>query len=262
MNLSATWSKSLLPPFLVMTVSVISLALLSQYLIDNSLQKIKSDVQLMRVISNQQVVCLQITKEMTNDELQGIPNDMSLDSLSRLLFFTQHILLTDSTVSSNAANYSYNYLNKAYSEFSAALDAALNSDSIPLYVKLLNKQKTYVEELQNLTIAISERSNEKTTHFQLYQRCIMFTSIVILTLEAVFVFFPAFGKIKKQNERLLKIAFNQSHLLRRPLANVKGLLHLMKISEGEEKEDLLAMAVNEVEQLDEVIHISVAEACN
>lgn len=63
-------------------------------------------------------------------------------------------------------------------------------------------------------------------------------------------------RIKKQNEQLLEIAWIQSHELRAPLANVLGLLELLKIdkSSEEQRNEYLHKLEAEAKDLDEIIH--------
>lgn len=61
-------------------------------------------------------------------------------------------------------------------------------------------------------------------------------------------------KILQQNETLRKIAFMQSHQLRKPVASILGLMNLLKLEETESNSVVLNMMEQAVLELDETIH--------
>ena len=61
-------------------------------------------------------------------------------------------------------------------------------------------------------------------------------------------------KIITQNETLKKIAYLQSHELRKPVASILGLMHLLKLEETGPKSQILQMMEKAVLELDETIH--------
>jgi len=65
-------------------------------------------------------------------------------------------------------------------------------------------------------------------------------------------------QIQVQNEALTRIAIIQSHELRRPVASLLGLMHLIKIEELDFSYfDMMSLTINE---LDEKIRIIVADS--
>lgn len=61
-------------------------------------------------------------------------------------------------------------------------------------------------------------------------------------------------KILKQNEALREIAFLQSHELRKPVASILGLMHLLKLDSNNYESDVLNMMEKAVLELDQTIH--------
>ena len=63
------------------------------------------------------------------------------------------------------------------------------------------------------------------------------------------------SEIKKQNEILKKVAWEQAHVVRQPLARLKGLVNILAVEEQEEwtREELLNLIIHSAEELDEVI---------
>lgn len=77
--------------------------------------------------------------------------------------------------------------------------------------------------------------------------------VVVLMID-ITVIKQAQKYIETQNKTLRKIAFIQSHEVRRPLANILGLLHLIKTEDPTEKEGYLALLEQESNSLDDIIH--------
>lgn len=67
--------------------------------------------------------------------------------------------------------------------------------------------------------------------------------------------------IMQQNERLQEIARINSHSIRKPLANVLGIINTLKYSEGDHTQELMKMLEESGEELDKVIRM-IAEKTN
>src|SRR6266536_4320834 len=91
----------------------------------------------------------------------------------------------------------------------------------------MNKQALYLKQTDAFILAIDNNSKSKVEKFQQREILITIVSIIIVSIEVIFIFIPTIEKIKKQNEQFRTIAFNQSHVIRRPLVNIKGLLILL-----------------------------------
>jgi len=65
-------------------------------------------------------------------------------------------------------------------------------------------------------------------------------------------------KIRAQNTKLREIAFHQCHSVRRPLANIKGLLSLLDGQNLNEEQKMILQKLNQsCEELDEIIRQTV-----
>ena len=62
-------------------------------------------------------------------------------------------------------------------------------------------------------------------------------------------------EIKKQNEVLREVAWEQAHIVRAPLARLKGLLDLLEEEEYEEwsREELVSLIRNSADEVDKII---------
>ena len=69
--------------------------------------------------------------------------------------------------------------------------------------------------------------------------------------------------IEKNKEVLREIAFNQSHIVRRPLANIMGLSFIIqKMEVDQNMRNLLDMIIESCNQLDDVIKAVVNKTTN
>lgn len=86
-------------------------------------------------------------------------------------------------------------------------------------------------------------------------------SMCILICEVLFIVRPSFKHIIRQNEALKKIAWQQSHEVRKPVANIVGLSSIIK---KEKLDDDNLKAVEYIQQsakdLDKIIHEIVEDA--
>jgi len=132
-----------------------------------------------------------------------------------------------------------------------------------------NLQAIYKSELAFLPImekivkAFEMDSEEKFKNVVLLQVILAFSSLLILSFEIFYVVQPAFKKMQAQNNALREIAWSQSHEARRPVANILGLLNLLKyedISMTDEQKEIFECLSKATNELDQVIHEIVAKA--
>ncbi len=259
MKNSFTTPKKLLIRFLLMTAIVIVLILYSQYSVNRSFKDLKKDEQLVDATREQQRTTLLITQQIAADQLQGIEMTLPLDSLNQKLTYIQEHILTRIDQSDSGYVKVHDSLSKAFASFSVSLGISINNDSINSYVNLVDDQKNYLLALEKLSTIVNENSNAKLSHYKRIQIVVMWATIVILSLSAMFIFLPVIRKIENQNKRLRQIAYNQSHVVRRPLANIKLFLNLMQMAPSEEKGELLGFIQTEAEELDNIICSSVKQ---
>ncbi|WP_157454082.1 type IV pili methyl-accepting chemotaxis transducer N-terminal domain-containing protein [Crocinitomix catalasitica] len=103
--------------------------------------------------------------------------------------------------------------------------------------------------------------NKKADHKLLL---LVIIEILLALLTLIFIFFevnyvikPAYINILKQNEAMQKIAWQQSHEVRRPLANILGLVDVLernKFKTEQEKKMTLKYLKQSSNELDEIIH--------
>lgn len=91
--------------------------------------------------------------------------------------------------------------------------------------------------------------NDKSYSWGLYEIMSIKSGFIVLGIEL----FPSFedgrGRLNKQSDLLRKINFSLNHSLRKHVANVEGLLHLLQINDDK----VLKMLYNSIKDLNEEI---------
>lgn len=248
-------------PFLIMAISTVMLAVVSQILIVSFLKNIKADGDLATLISKQRTLSQEIVKVTAADNLGGILTGESVDSLMQTTAnYHRMILRGDSAreLQPLPENFfpAYKRMNTAFNNFIDTLIKAGDDEKNPqaAFISLINSQQAYSKEIDNLISLLDKHFRNDVEIFELKEIVIIVICIVIVFLEAVFIFLPAVKKIQKQNEQLAAIAFNHSHLVRSPLCNVLGILSLIDETKvDKETKELLRVASQEAQRLDNII---------
>ena len=250
----------LLRPLAGMTISIILLFLLSYFFIVSSSNKLNMDAAAMKIISTQRSISQQIINSIAADNLEGQISGPPLDSLINAFTRLQHVLLYgDSTLTiaplKNELILQYHKLDVAYINFSRELEHNILSGNSGSFVNLLDAQNLYLSQLDNFTANLTGYSNEEVKNFRLKEICILCISIILVIIEVRFIFLPAITKIERQNNVLREISFTQSHIVRRPLANIQSLLILTLETKNQDpySVQLLTLAKKEADELDAAI---------
>ncbi len=252
-------SNILLVPFIVLTLSITVLCVLVQLLLQNSLDDMKSDTAITAAATHQRVLANQVVNNVAADNLGGILTQPSLDTLLRDFYTTHKLLLAlDKKRVQEDADYikMFNDMDITYGEFSKAVmvNASSDSDNYNKFVLLLKKQADYVKQLDLFIAAVNGNSDAKVERFKIEELFLTAFSLAIVIIEVIFIFLPAIQKIKKQSRQFRAIAFNNSHIIRQPLANIKGLLDIIDASKlDNETNEIFGMLKQEADKLDDVI---------
>jgi hypothetical protein len=247
-------------PFMIMTISIITLSLLSYFLVTASGDALRLNTNVIKIISRQRSLSQEIVNSIAADNLEGKltgpPLRGTINSFSHLQVIFLH---GDSSLDISPLKQhlyaEYHQLDIAYINFFKALQRNIANDGAANFIDLLNAQDLYLQQLDNFNTKLNGYSNKQINTFELREMCILLGSLAIIFLEIVFIFFPAIRKINGQNTTLKEIAFSQSHLVRRPLANIQGLLAIILDSKEnyEEIAYLIKLTKNQADVLDTVI---------
>jgi hypothetical protein len=226
-------SNVLKVPFIILTGSIVVLCLLTQVLINFSLQDIKNDTQTIKAATSQRILTHQIVNKLAADNLAGILVGPPMDSLAGI-FLRNHVAILKGNPAENLQPLEdtfvtgYKIMDTAFRAFYNDVAFIASSDNNnSAFVGLLNKQEIYMRAIDGLIQQIDSFSKNEVSAFQRTEVLIMVSSLLILFVEAIFIFLPAIRKIKKQSQQFKEIAFHQSHIVRQPLSNIKALLGLI-----------------------------------
>lgn len=252
-------SNILFIPFIILTGSIIILCVLVQVLLQSSLDDMKVDAAIVTMARDERTIAHQVVNSIAADNLAGELTDPSADSL----FFVFKKLHT-SLVAPQKGNQQFKKelasINDKYGYFSNAiiLNSGSDSTSNDDFVLLLNTQSDYIRALDAYIAVLTGNSEAKIERFRREEMLLTAFSLLIVLLEVLFIFLPAIKKIKKQSRQFRVIAFNHSHIIRQPLANIKGLLELVDCNSfNEESKEIFTMLKEEAEKLDDVIKHSI-----
>lgn len=252
-------SNILLIPFIILTGSIIILCILVQVLLQSSLDDMKIDAAVVNTAREERTIAHQVVNSIAADNLAGQLTKPSADSLFFVFKKLHESLFTRQNNNALFArelrniNDKYGYFLKAVS-MNADSDSSRNED----FVLLLNTQADYIKALDAYIAVLTGNSEAKIERFRRDELLLTAFSLLIVLLEVIFIFLPAIKKIKKQSKQFRVIAFNHSHIIRQPLANIKGLLELVDdTSFNEETKEIFTMLKDETEKLDDVIKHSI-----
>jgi signal transduction histidine kinase len=202
----------------------------------------------------------EIVNSIAADNLEGQLWGPPLDSLINSLDDLQHNLLykyADLNIASFKKDFTgeYDKLQTAYADFLKQVQKNIAGNNSSIFVDLLNAQHYYLQQLDGFTAKLTGFSNEEVQHFRLNEVFILCASLIIVLMEIRLIFLPAIKKIERQNKVLREISFTQSHIVRRPLANIQGLLTLTLNVKNQDpySAELLQLAKKEADELDAAI---------
>ncbi|HVX50657.1 MAG TPA: hypothetical protein VHB48_10895 [Chitinophagaceae bacterium] len=257
-------SNILLVPFAVLTTSVVALSVFVQILLQSSLNDMKADQAVMNIAIKQRTVSHQVVNAIAADNLAGKITYPLLETVLQEFYNTHQILFTISKDDSQDSIAYFTQLanvDTAYKHFSAVIlkNIGSNTDNNDKFLELLNSQADYIKQLDAFMAVVTGNSNARVERFKAEELILTLFVLTIILLEVVFIFLPAIRKIKKQSQQFRAIAFSNSHIIRQPLANIKGLLEIVdKASLTEETTEILLLIKGETDKLDDAIKTNIS----
>jgi two-component system, chemotaxis family, sensor kinase Cph1 len=125
-----------------------------------------------------------------------------------------------------------------------------------------NMQVLYLEKMEQIVKRFEQISTQKLNDIFKWEIILGIISVLILFAELLFIFIPMAKKInrqldalKKQNAELEKVAFIQSHELRRPVSSILGLVDLIEDENlNPETKEIMMHIKAATKELDVVVH--------
>lgn len=131
------------------------------------------------------------------------------------------------------------------------------------YTNINKNQEEFLFQMNNAVNLLEKNSHSKLRLIISTEVLLMLISILVIILEVRFIFLPFEKKMVKnisslsaKNKQLREIAWQQSHEVRRPLANAKSLIEIIKKDKSAspvEKEKYIKLLSQSMDELDEVV---------
>lgn len=221
----------------------------------------KSDAAIINMARGQLILSHQVINSVAADNLAGQVTAPRLETLQKA-FEKSHKIMSSTEEARADKQIFKKYLDavdSAYRQLEQSILVNTDSDaSNNDFIVLLGKQSAYVKQLDAYITAVTGNSDNKVEMFRWQEIILTACSISIIVLEVVFFFLPALRKIKQQSRQFKAIAFYQSHIIRQPLANIKGLVDLVDTSRLDaETAEIFNYLQQEADKLDDVIRETV-----
>ncbi|MFD1551897.1 hypothetical protein DNU06_01640 [Putridiphycobacter roseus] len=130
-------------------------------------------------------------------------------------------------------------------------------------VALNKKVDAFLPVMNDIVGDFEAEADQKLNYIILLELFFSMITIIVIFIEFRLIIKPSFDKILEQNNALKKIAWHQSHDLRRPVANILGLIRMLRASpeiKSEENVKTLNYLQDSAEQLENTIDVVVEKS--
>ncbi|TAH20801.1 MAG: hypothetical protein EAZ08_05320 [Cytophagales bacterium] len=252
------------------------LIVVNQFVIQYGLYTKKQDARILNVAGRQRMLSQKLVIEVhqlleTHQHITVVESTLEEWKNGHFILLQGNVRLgIDSWIGSNLIHHQlqkiYPYIVKAEGYIKRYyMEADVSIDS------LRYNQAQFLNAMERVVKDTEVHADNKLLKIAVLEFVLAAISIIILCLQFNYVLMPQYreledinAKLKKQNKVLDGIAWQESHELRRPLANILGICHLMQIDE-EVTADTIKMYIHYLmiasNELDEIIR-EIVEKCN
>lgn len=252
--------------YLVLVLTIVTLTVTAQMVVQYAIAQRKTDTHLINMAGRQRMLSQKLAKlayqcqtgncdfeelhnqnELWNrvhvglqegDEELGLPRlkDSELESLFQEINPVQRIM----------------YLLVQGIQDNSTIEATMGG--------LAPAEKDFLKKMDNIVEKLEVSSDAKMGELMLLEISIAILSMLILLAEVLFIVRPTLKELESQNKRLKKIAWKQSHEVRKPVANILGLTNIINKDElSRENLQTFNYLQQSAEDLDKIIHEIVDE---
>lgn len=116
-------------------------------------------------------------------------------------------------------------------------------------------EAAFLAQMDGIVLAFEEEAEASLNQLIFLEVLLAIISMIILICEVLFIMRPSFRHITRQNERLKKIAWQQSHEVRKPVANIIGLTSIIEKDKLDaDNRETFEHIHNSAKELDKIIH--------
>lgn len=255
----------------LITVVLISV---NQLLIQYALTSIKQDAKQINVAGRQRMLSQKLNLQFyqlsqKTTDLDTVKETFDLAKTSHLALINGSKALALGAIKSEEIIKMLQNLNKRYT-FSENAILQYNQGTELNLESINQNQRLLLKEMDAIVNALELKSQEKVSGIVLLEVILAIVSVIIIALEVRYIYFPQANSLRKsrnkvleQNKALKEIAWQQSHEVRKPVANILAINELIKtdptLIEGE-KNQLLKHLDDSTRDLDKIIKSIVDKA--
>ncbi|MBO0589793.1 type IV pili methyl-accepting chemotaxis transducer N-terminal domain-containing protein [Cellulophaga sp. E16_2] len=120
-------------------------------------------------------------------------------------------------------------------------------------IELSDHVDSFLKIMDSIVLKFQQESEEEIKTIMIIEVELAVLSLFIILFEIVYIVNPIIRKTTSQNQKLKEISWHQSHAYASHMKNIKDLQHVLKIERKiENKEDLVACVITELDALNEV----------
>ncbi|WP_341227440.1 type IV pili methyl-accepting chemotaxis transducer N-terminal domain-containing protein [uncultured Arcticibacterium sp.] len=252
----------------------VGLIFINQMLIQYALATIKQDAKHINISGRQRMLSQRLNLQFyqlsqNSIEFKTLKETFDLAKTSHLALIHGSKELSLNGIKSPEIVKMLEKLNERYT-FTGNIISNFQQSSELNLESINQNQQLLLEEMDAIVNALEMKSQEKISGIVLLEIILALFSIIIIALEVRYIYYPQANSLEKsrnqvleQNKALKQIAWQQSHEVRKPVANILAISQLIKTDPtliDSEKNQLLNHLEESTHDLDKIIKSIVDKA--
>lgn len=243
--------------YLILIVSILALVVSSQLVIQYFMHQKESDARVINMAGRQRMLSQRINL-LAYRSAHGDARSKAELPLTLNEWHDTHLSLlgrdakSDVTIDSDLVP----DMESALEKINLVKSICSNSDS-------LNEERleqisltinSFLTEMEAILLATQILSDQRLDWLKRLEVILTLVTILVISLEMIWIILPGFNQLIDQNESLKDIAWHQAHVVRKHVANILGLVQIIRSSDvGENDKSKAVEALEETtEKLDTI----------
>jgi len=259
---------SITKSYVIILATIVVLIIAGQWLISSNLQTVALEGNLINLSGRQRMISQKLVKDLALSSVSGVSAMHAFRSdLESFEQVHSALILGDESLGLNpltdqALLAQYKLVADKFDPFIAVLsNIEKKGFAISELTKLNEIQSHFLIEMDAFVYLASANLQDDLFRFKILELAIAAVSFFLILLEVLFIFLPAYRRIQFQNEQLKVMAFQHSHVIRRPLSNILSLLYLLSKSDFRADDKYkLSLIEKEAIEIDRIVRDEVQKA--
>lgn len=246
-------------PYLILIASIIFLSVSSYVILHDALEDIKSDARMINLSSRQRMLSQGIVKDLMAISFLSPSWKGDLNSYIQQIRTVHDAILNGNEELglkplAETHRYAYEQSDFAFKQFNALIPDKRMFENQDSLARLVAKQKLYLASMDRFVLHLDQENSRAIVRFQHIELVLMLVSVTVIILEVVLIFIPAIRRINRQQSKLRRLAFEESHTMRHPLTNILGILKIINWESLSQRDvQYMRMLEKEASKIDETI---------